>query len=390
MNRTQEELRFGNLCKADKLRLQQLIKELATSSKLLSEKDSKIEQLELDLKNKKNEQSQIEHERIVALTKAEGAKEMYSKFKNELFDQQADIQRQIKKATQQIETIKSKRKNERNQFKINENLLKQEIEHHIETARSTENKADQIQKELEIMKMKEKIDSQAQTSFTTEDKTNSAHHPCGLIRTPSPVLGLAEIKRFIKTRSPSPDTCSKKIVAEQKKLEKLLKQQGKLLEEAAHYREEMKLKLDLLTDHESVSGSSTTDEHPTITTNSLASPKFYDLPTPRSPETTISASQKHRSRSDKSKKSAKKSNVLKSDKENLAKLIDEINDGIGDFQHTPRDHSIIRLVDLIDQLELTRLEPNFENTVSEMSSLSSVSPSQPEFDPVIEDLFFRK
>ena len=38
------------------------------------------------------------------------------------------------------------------------------------------------------------------------------------------------------------------VLAEQKKLETLLKQQGRLLKEAAHYREEMKLKLDLLSD----------------------------------------------------------------------------------------------------------------------------------------------
>ena len=79
---------------------------------------------------------------------------------------------------------------------------------------------------------------------------------------------------------------------------------------------------------------------------------------------------------------------------------------------TPRDQSIIRLVDLIDGLgkwssiikiknfidekanknhfkEITRPE---EDTVSDISSISSsqAAPTQIQFDPLIEDLFFRK
>ena len=42
---------------------------------------------------------------------------------------------------------------------MKENLLKKEIEFHIETARSTENKAEKIQKELEIIKLKEKAEA---------------------------------------------------------------------------------------------------------------------------------------------------------------------------------------------------------------------------------------
>ena len=48
---------------------------------------------------------------------------------------------------------------------MKENLLRKEIEHHIETARSTENKADKIQRELEIIRMKEKAESKVQTRY---------------------------------------------------------------------------------------------------------------------------------------------------------------------------------------------------------------------------------
>ena len=48
---------------------------------------------------------------------------------------------------------------------MKENLLRKEIEYHIETARSTENKADKIQRELEIIKMKEKAESKVQTRY---------------------------------------------------------------------------------------------------------------------------------------------------------------------------------------------------------------------------------
>ena len=51
---------------------------------------------------------------------------------------------------------------------MKENLLRKEIEFHIETARSTENKADKIQRELEIIKMKEKAESKVKTRFVLD------------------------------------------------------------------------------------------------------------------------------------------------------------------------------------------------------------------------------
>ena len=54
---------------------------------------------------------------------------------------------------------------------MKENLLRKEIEHHIETARSTENKADKIQRELEIIKMKEKAESKVQTRYDCNSVT---------------------------------------------------------------------------------------------------------------------------------------------------------------------------------------------------------------------------
>ena len=67
------------------------------------------------------------------------------------------------------------------------------------------------------------------------------------------------------------------VLAEQKKLETLLKQQGRLLKEAAHYREEMKLKLDLLSDHEeddrSVQSTVINSPSKTVQTDSLVNPQ---------------------------------------------------------------------------------------------------------------------
>jgi len=151
------------------------------------------------------------------------------------------------------------------------------------------------------------------------------------------------------------------VLAEQKKLETLLKQQGRLLKEAAHYREEMKLKLDLLSDHEededkSVQSTVINSPSKTIQTDSLVSPQFYELPTPRTIDSTSRKSKKSKEHFS-VRKHSEKLKVVCPEKENLAKLIDEIDLGISQYGTlqscalpTPRDQSIIRLVDLIDGL----------------------------------------
>ena len=57
------EVRFHNLCVDDKLRLQKLIKELATASQQLNQKNKRIEKLEIDLAEKQKEQAKIDLER---------------------------------------------------------------------------------------------------------------------------------------------------------------------------------------------------------------------------------------------------------------------------------------------------------------------------------------
>jgi len=404
------EVRFNNLCVEDKLRLQKLIKELATASQQLNLKNEKIQKLETDLEEKQKEQSRIDLERQEALEKAAGVKQMYSVLRNELHGQQADIQRQIKKATRQIDEIKQKRKSEKSQFKMKENLLRKEIEFHIETARSTENKAEKIQKELEIIKLKEKAEACAirpekvnklnLSSGSGRSGRSNGCHSCRKSRSPSPVTDL---------------TVPLAVLAEQKKLESLLTQQGRLLKEAAHYREEMKLKLDLLSDHESNANDEDMKSHQssginmtskTINTDSLVSPQFYDLPspTPRSEVKSMTSPKKIRNPNpsilqsnvpethQSARKHSEKLKVVSPEKENLARLIDEIdqsNQGIcinlqSYALQTPRDQSIIRLVDLIDGLEITKPEADT------ISDISSISESQVQFDPLIEDLFFRK
>merc|ERR1719357_559842 len=83
------------------------------------------------------------------------------------------------------------------------------------------------------------------------------------------------------------------------------------------------------------------------------------------------------------RKHSKKLKVISPEKENLAKLIDEIDLGISQYGinscalPTPRDQSIIRLVDLIDGLEITRPEAD---TVSDISSISESQATQIQFD----------
>ena len=107
------EVRFNNLCVEDKLRLQKLIKELATASQQLNQKNERIEKLEIDLAEKQKEQARIDLERkgialrdprtasnslsadhfiSEALEKAAGVKQMYSVLRSELHDQQDSFQ----------------------------------------------------------------------------------------------------------------------------------------------------------------------------------------------------------------------------------------------------------------------------------------------------------
>ena len=108
------EVRFNNLCVEDKLRLQKLIKELATASQQLNQKNERIEKLEIDLAEKQKDQARIDLERkgikprdprtasdsrsanidqliSEALEKAAGVKQMYSVLRSELHDQQDSV-----------------------------------------------------------------------------------------------------------------------------------------------------------------------------------------------------------------------------------------------------------------------------------------------------------
>ena len=108
------EVRFNNLCVEDKLRLQKLIKELATASQQLNQKNERIEKLEIDLAEKQKEQARIDLERkgiklrdprtgsdsrstdidkliSEALEKAAGVKQMYSVLRSELHGQQDSV-----------------------------------------------------------------------------------------------------------------------------------------------------------------------------------------------------------------------------------------------------------------------------------------------------------
>ena len=84
--------------------------------------------------------------------------------------------------------------------------------------------------------------------------------------------------------------------------------------------------------------------------------QFYELPTPRTIDSTSRKSKKSKEHFS-VRKHSEKLKIVCPEKENLAKLIDEIDLGIAQYGTlqscalpTPRDQSIIRLVDLIDGL----------------------------------------
>ena len=66
--------------------------------------------------------------------------------------------------------IRKQRKIERKQFKEKEKILKEEIEFHIDTARSTETRAEKFQNELERLQEVTKCEIGAQTSFIFPDE----------------------------------------------------------------------------------------------------------------------------------------------------------------------------------------------------------------------------
>ena len=134
-----EPYRFSNLCRQDKIRLQNLIQELAKASQSLAVKDKQIQELQKTLDQNKDEKSEIETQKngnvvltikiltyllLAALEKAEGTKQILTKFRTELKTQQDEISDQILKATKQIKLIKEKRHMDKKQFKRKEELLK--------------------------------------------------------------------------------------------------------------------------------------------------------------------------------------------------------------------------------------------------------------------------
>jgi len=99
------------------------------------------------------------------MKKVECSEQKFSEFRTHLEEQQAQISRQIAEAKEKIDEIKQQRKSERKKFREKEKLMKNEIEFHIDTARSTENKVEKFESELKKYKSVPKSEASAQTSF---------------------------------------------------------------------------------------------------------------------------------------------------------------------------------------------------------------------------------
>lgn len=102
---------------------------------------------------------------LVTLKKFENTEKQFSAYKSELESRQAEIAAQIAEAKEKILEIRKQRKIERKQFKDKEKILKEEIEFHIDTARSVETRAEKFQNELERLQEVPKCEIGAQTSF---------------------------------------------------------------------------------------------------------------------------------------------------------------------------------------------------------------------------------
>lgn len=192
-----KNLRFGQLCTDDKLRLQALITELANANQNLKAKEKRIDELELQLNEKENLVNEVNSQKSDSDDKAKRTKYALEKFRNEISIQQNTIEKQINDAMEQITRIKEKRKFEAKQFKTKEKELRQQIDYHIETARSTENNRERIESELNQLKQKTPNNEiSIQTSFIEES------------------------------------SWQEKLRAEQIKLENIIQEQGQLLNKA--------------------------------------------------------------------------------------------------------------------------------------------------------------
>ena len=169
---------FKSLRLEDKMRLQSLIRELAMATESVRQKETHIKQLEQKLADevaeKTNSQNkcqgvytitfQVLKTILAAVAQVRVSEKKFDEFRRQLEQRQSDISRQIREAQEKISAIKKGRKVEKAAFREREKEMKKEIEFHIDTARSTENKAERIQNQLEKYQ-KPKTECAAQTSF---------------------------------------------------------------------------------------------------------------------------------------------------------------------------------------------------------------------------------
>jgi len=233
---------FGQLCNQDKLRLQSLINELAKSNDELKQREKRIDELESKLQQKENAFEKVESAKSESDEREKRTKRALEHFRSEIHTQQNAIDKQIKDAMVQVTRIKEKRKNEQKQYASTERELRRQIDFHIETARSTENKAERIEAELAKLRCP-KSEISIQTSFLQESE---------------------------KTEEKSEESWEVKLREEQVKLQALVQEQGALLNKAVENLEKLEESRNLA--------------------KSTTSTTYLDLPTPRSTDTqTISS-----------------------------------------------------------------------------------------------------
>jgi len=350
--------RFATLSVEDKLRLQALIKELTSATKDNKQKEEKIKDLEGKLNNEVTLKKNVESKNEKIQKELKYSQKEFHKFKKSLMSRQNEVSDKIDDAKRKITDLKHQRSKEKKIFRERERRLKEQLDHQHDIARACEQRAEEVQEELKKYATA-KTSISAQTSFMIQDNQESISDLHITSEEKLPTKSSLE-----DPKDPELDTSvisvSEQLRKEQKQLDELMEQQNRLLEQAKMFRERVDEKLALHESFKSSRNDSKRNNEKTGTEESFLNDiSFQSLPkiSPRSQASV-----------------------------DIAALIDKIDDVDQELRGIPDD--TIKLVELIDELDFEETLSQNQNQ-SASTSFSASQTSQFEFDPLLEDIFFK-
>merc|ERR1712106_110366 len=119
-------LGFGQLCTQDKLRLQTLITELSKANEALKSREERIDELEAKLNLQRNAFDEVNSAKSDSDEKAKRTKNALERFRTEISSQQTTIERQIRDAMGQVNSIKERRRKEQKRAESKEAELRRQ------------------------------------------------------------------------------------------------------------------------------------------------------------------------------------------------------------------------------------------------------------------------